>query len=73
MSVAPHSGLKQINRTVTYVDAAGGLRPAIITALGVGDAVDLRVGRHGETYANVPLMTATTDLSCWYGTSRRHF
>lgn len=73
MSVAPHPGLKQINRSVTYVTAAGKQRPAIITALGAGDLVDLRVGHHGETYASVPLMTAVTDVSCWYGTSRRHF
>lgn len=51
----------------------GRLKPAVITALGAGEAVDLRVGRGGEVYSDVPLMTASTDIDCWYGTSRRHF
>jgi hypothetical protein len=33
-------------------------RPAIITAVNVGDTVDLRVGHHGETYAAVPRRTS---------------
>ncbi len=66
-------GEKKVNRTVTYVTAAGKLRPAIITALGAGNLVDIRIGRHGETYAGVGLMTVYSDVSVWYYATRRRF
>lgn len=73
MPVEPHDGVKKVNRNVTYVDAAGKLRPAVITALGAGDAVTLRIGWSGETHADVALMVAHDNLDVWYGSSRRHF
>jgi hypothetical protein len=49
---------RKINRHVTYVKANAKRRPATITAVGAGTAVDLRVGRAGETYAGVSRRTA---------------
>ena len=63
----------RVNRTVTYVTAAGKLKPAIVTAIGVADAVDVRIGHHGETYADAPLMVNSDSVSCWYPVSRRKF
>lgn len=72
MPVAPHTGVRKVNRTVTYIDAAGRHRPAIITALGAGNLVNLRVGHHGETYSNVDHISAVTDTDVWYFGARRH-
>lgn len=58
-------GERKVNRTCTYVRADGTLRPAIITALGAGTAVDVRVGHHGEVYTNVPEQTTRTDTGVW--------
>lgn len=66
-------GEKVINRTVTYVTSTGALKPAIITGLGAGDLVNLRIGHHGETYTDVPLMANTDDVSVWYYATRRRF
>lgn len=63
----------RVNRTVTYVNAAGKLKPAIVTALGAADAVDVRIGHHSETYADAPLMTNSDDASVWYPGSRRKY
>lgn len=70
---ALNPGEKVVNRTCIYVTASGKLRPAIITALGAGDLVDLRVGHHSETYTNAALMVNTDDLSVWYYATRRRF
>ncbi len=51
---------------------ANRLRPAVITALGAGDLVDLRVGQHAETYSDIDLLAASSDTDVWYNTSRRH-
>lgn len=40
---------KTVNGNTAYVKR----RPAVITALGVGQLVTVRVRHHGETYANV--------------------
>lgn len=53
--------VKKVNRHCTYLQqkTVGGntqyvkRRPAVITALGIGNLVNLRVRRSGETYANV--------------------
>ena len=66
-------GEKEVNRTCVYVDSTGRLRPGVITALGAGDLVDLRVGHHGETYSAVPLMVNSDDVSVWYYATRRRF
>jgi hypothetical protein len=63
----------RVNRTVTYVNAAGKLRPAIVTALGAGDQVSVRVGHHSETYVDADLMTNSDDVSVWYPGSRRKY
>ncbi len=52
--------------------ASGRLRPAVITALGAGDLVDLRVGQHAETYTDIDLLADPDDTDVWYRTSRRH-
>jgi hypothetical protein len=41
--------LKTVNGNAAYVKR----RPAVITALGAGELVTIRVRHHGETYANV--------------------
>lgn len=53
--------VKKVNRHCAYLQqkTVGGnaqyvkRRPAVITALGIGNLVNLRVRRSGETYANV--------------------
>lgn len=40
---------KTVNGNTAYVKR----RPAVITALGAGNLVNLRVRHHGETYTNV--------------------
>lgn len=40
---------KTVNGNTAYVKR----RPAVITALGAGELVTIRVRHHGETYANV--------------------
>ena len=72
MPAAPHTGVRKVNRTVTYIDSAGSIRPAIITGLGAGNLVNLRVGHHGETYSNVDHITAVTQTGRWYFGARRH-
>ncbi len=73
MGAEPHDGRKKVNHTCTYVDSGGDLRPGIITSLGAGDAVTLRIGRSGETHADVALMVNVDNTDVWYGSSRRHF
>ena len=51
----------------------GHQKPAIVTALGVSDKVDVRIGHHGETYADVDLMVNSDSVSCWYPASRRKY
>ena len=51
---------------------ANRLRPAVITALGAGDLVDLRVGHHAETYTDIDLLADPDDVDVWYRSSRRH-
>jgi hypothetical protein len=51
----------------------GELKPAVITALGGGTNVDLRVGHHGETRAGAILMFDRNETDVWYGSSRKHF
>ncbi len=62
---------------LTFVETTPGgranrLRPAVITALGAGDLVDLRVGHHTETYDDVDLLADPDDVDVWYRSSRRH-
>ena len=63
--------------TLDFVETTPGgkanrLRPAVITALGAGDLVDLRVGQHAETYTDIDLLAVSTDTDVWYKSSRRH-
>ena len=51
----------------------GHAKPAIVTALGAGDQVDVRIGHHGETYADADLMVNSDDVSVWYPGSRRQY
>ena len=72
MPAAPHTGVRQVNRTVIYVRADGNMVPAVITALGAGNLVDLRVGQHGETYSDVDHMANRNDTNVWFFGSRAH-
>lgn len=63
----------KVNRTVTYVNADGKLRPGIVTALGAGNQVNVRVGHHSETYADADLMVNVENTEVWYPSSRRKY
>lgn len=67
------AGERKVGRLVHYVTSGGKVRPAVITSLGAGNLVDLRVGRHGETYSGIDLMVNSDDVNVWYAGSRRRF
>lgn len=71
--MALQAGQKRVNRAVHYHHSDGRIRVAIITALQSGDNVDLRVGRHGETYTNIPNKTTFAGTNTWYAGSRRQY
>ncbi len=77
LSASGDGALLTASDTLTFVETTPGgeanrLRPAVITALGAGDLVDLRVGQHAETYTDIDLLAASSDTDVWYNTSRRH-
>ena len=51
----PNQWKRKVNRHVSYRTAGGRRRPGIITSVGAGSAVNLRVGHHAvpETYTNI--------------------
>lgn len=70
----PKPGERKVNRTATYVRADGRYVPAIITGLGAGAIVDLRVGHTGgDAFTSVGEMIAADDVSVWLPGSRRRY
>ncbi len=67
------AGEKVVDRNVVFVTSGGRVRPAVITSLGTGDQVDLRVGHHSETYADANLMVNSDDVNVWYYVTRRRY
>lgn len=53
--------IRKVGRHVTVLNLISPTvvksRPGIITALGAGDLVNVRVGHHGETYTNLDRRT----------------
>ncbi len=77
LSVFGDGALLTASDTLDFAETIPGskanrLRPAVITALGAGDLVDLRVGHHSETFDDVDLLADPDDTDVWYNTSRRH-
>ena len=77
MARALKDGEKVVGRTCHYVRSDGHVVPAVITALGAGDAVNITVFPRAraipETYTDAPLMVNQDDVSCWYAGSRRRY
>ena len=73
MARALKDGELKVERLVHYVTASGVTRPAVITALVSANLVDLRVGRHAETYSSKDLMANQIDTDVWYAGSRRRY
>ncbi len=77
LSASGNGALLTPSDTLDFAETTPGskanrLRPAVITALGAGDLVDLRVGHHSETFDDVDLLADPDDTDVWYNTSRRH-
>ena len=73
MATKPHTGVRKVGRVVHYVRANGRSALAEITALGVGDLVDLAVlPSRSETFTDIDLLAAFGDTDVWYKSSRRH-
>jgi len=71
------AGERVIGRTCTYVRADSRYVPAVITALGAGSDVDLRIGHHtGDTstdHADVAEMTSPEETDVWLPGSRYRY
>lgn len=55
----------KVNQHVSYLTAGGKLRPATITGVTSASVVDLRVGRHAETYTAVAKQSADNQSGVW--------
>ncbi len=70
-------GERVVGRTCTYVRADGRYVPGVITSLGAGDDVDLRVGHHtGDAdtdHADVAEMTSPEQTDVWLPGSRHRY
>jgi hypothetical protein len=67
-------GERKVNRTCTYVRTDGRFVPGIITALGAGSSVDLRVGHTvGDTHSAIDEMSDPSDNDVWLPGSRYRY